>query len=58
MNRDMYAVGKGEQSSPFPFCMKEKRLHLTSQLFPRKHIKMVGSTLLLGNIVKLTPDWH
>lgn len=22
MNRDMYAVGKGEQSSPFPFCMK------------------------------------
>lgn len=22
MNGDMYEVGKGEQNSPFPFCMK------------------------------------
>jgi len=33
-------------------------LRLSSWLFPRKHIKMVGSTLLLGNIVKLTCDWY
>lgn len=54
MNRDMYAVGRGKQKSPFPFCMKIWP-SLIFQLFPWKPIKMVWVNFVTRQHCEIDP---